>query len=1046
MQNSYTVINASAGSGKTYALVQRLLMICLRYPNQQHAIRNILALTFTNKAANEMKERILSWLNNFAADTFAENADLKNIQTAFEQDGLRITIDELHVRSKKLLDYVLHNYSTLNIGTIDRFNARLVRSFSYELGLAKNFNLEIDAEPFLIEAVDKMLDQIGENESISNSFMDYVDYSLENNERINLNKNLYDSAKEFVKDIHYEQLKNNKSFDDTNYESIKNTIRKEITFNKKHSLELAAQSIELFKSRNIEIEDFAQGKNGIGGFFTKVLDFYHQKRPGFPFPTTQEESVLNNYRKGASAKSKSKESEIFEILEQLLENRMQLILLFIETQKKEKILSALLPLKVNKDIQDELKKIEDENDLVLLSKFNILINENLKNEPSAFIYEKVGSQFQHYFFDEFQDTSELQWQNFVPLRDHSVSTDNTSFTLVGDPKQSIYRFRGGESKLMLDIINKKEFSPKQAQLLVLKDNWRSAKNIVHFNNELYEYHSRNLQEEHKSIFGADAEQNAKSAYEGRVKVNLIDNLTNEDFYTDTSERMKTDIQECLNNGFKFSDITILCRGNFDIFSYSQKLGNLKVTYRGEETNIKTISDKGLTLELSNTLQAVIEFLKWETNPKNKPNLIMMMYHLDKLGRVNMQDFTLEMKEILDIETHEEILQFLQLKYALQLKQENFPRFNLYNFVEYYVNEFSIENKETDFLLNFLEMLFNFTQNAGASTKEFLKYWDEEASTYTIQASENIDAIQIMTIHKSKGLEFPIVFIPMMNKNRDSEFTNWFETSSDEALKSVNINQFSKNLEVYDQEIEKFNKQNSYKNLVDRLCLQYVATTRPVEQLFFYIQKANKTSNNLELLEFLQTKNVNESDEFDLYEVNPEMLKKYSKDKTSSFKTKNIENLKNVNEKSTSIKIATPSKNYQVRNEKVRIGLFVHELLSKINTEKDIAKVLESYLLEGQITLEEKNDIQETLQEIVHTYSEFFDEKWEVINEQDIMISERGQSRIYRPDRILKSDEGYIIVDFKTGEETVKNDRQIERYKNVLEHLGKKVLRTQLIYL
>jgi ATP-dependent exoDNAse (exonuclease V) beta subunit len=191
MQNSYTVINASAGSGKTYALVQRLLMICLRYPNQQQSIRNILALTFTNKAANEMKERILTWLGNFSADNFAENGDLKNIQKAFEQEGLKITIDELHHRAKKLLDYVLHNYSTLNIGTIDRFNSRLVRSFSYELGLAKNFNLEIEAEPFLIEAVDKMLDQIGENEVISNSFMDYVDYSLENNERINLNKSLY---------------------------------------------------------------------------------------------------------------------------------------------------------------------------------------------------------------------------------------------------------------------------------------------------------------------------------------------------------------------------------------------------------------------------------------------------------------------------------------------------------------------------------------------------------------------------------------------------------------------------------------------------------------------------------------------------------------------------------------------------------------------------------------------------------------------------------------------------------------------------------------
>ncbi|KIC65140.1 UvrD-helicase domain-containing protein [Chryseobacterium taiwanense] len=1046
MQNSYTVINASAGSGKTYALVQRLLMICLRYPNQQQSIRNILALTFTNKAANEMKERILSWLGNFASENFAENGDLKNIQKAFEEEGLKITIDELHHRAKKLLDYVLHNYSTLNIGTIDRFNSRLVRSFSYELGLAKNFNLEIEAEPFLIEAVDKMLDQIGENEVISNSFMDYVDYSLENNERINLNKNLYDSAKEFVKDIHYEHLKNNKDFDNTNYDNIKNTLRKEIILNKKQATELATQSIDLFKSRNIEIEDFAQGKNGIGGFFTKVLDFYNQKRAGFPFPTTAEESVVNNYRKGAATKSKNKEAEILEILGQLLENRMQLILLYIETQKKEKILSALLPLKVNKDIQDELKKIEEENDLVLLSKFNILINENLRNEPSAFIYEKVGSQFQHYFFDEFQDTSELQWQNFVPLRDHSVSTENTSFTLVGDPKQSIYRFRGGESKLMLDIINKKEIAPKEAELLVLKDNWRSAKNIVQFNNELYEFHSRELNEEHKNIFGTDGKQNPKSGIDGRVKVNLIENLTNEDFYNDTSAKMQKDVQESLNNGFKFSDITILCRGNFDIFSYSQKLGSLKVNYRGEETNIKTISDKGLTLELSSTLKAVIEFLKWETNPKNKPNLIMMMYHLNKLGRIQMADFTLEMKEILEIETHEEILQFIQQKYALQLKQDNFPRFNLYNFVEYYINEFSVENKETDFLLNFLEMLFNFTQNAGASTKEFLKYWDEEASAYTIQASENIDAIQIMTIHKAKGLEFPIVFIPMMNKNRDTEFTNWFETSDNSALKSVNINQFSKNLEVYDEEIQTFNKQNAYKNFVDRLCLQYVATTRPVEQLFFYIQKANKTSNNLELLEFLQSKNTENLDEFDLYETYPEMLKKHTKDKTSQFETKNINNLKNINEKSTSIKIATPSKNYQVRNEKVRIGLFVHELLSKINTEKDIIKVLESYVLEGQITIKEKDEIQNTLEQIVRTYSEFFDEKWEVINEKDIMISENGESRMYRPDRMLKSDKGYIIVDFKTGEETEKNEKQVENYKRILESLGRKVLKTQLIYL
>ncbi|SDM28189.1 UvrD-helicase domain-containing protein [Chryseobacterium taihuense] len=1046
MSNSYTVINASAGSGKTYALVQRLLMICLRYPNQQQIIRNILALTFTNKAANEMKERILSWLGKFTAENYTDNNDLKNIQKAFEDEGLKITLDELHHRSKKLLDYVLHNYSTLNIGTIDRFNSRLVRSFSYELGLAKNFNLEIDAEPFLIEAVDKMLDQIGENDKISDSFMDYVDYSLDNNERINLNKNLYDSAKEFVKDIHYEHLKNNNEFDDQNYESIKNSLRTEISDNKKKSLALALESIQLFRNRNIEVEDFAQGKNGLGGFFVKTVEFYEKKRSAFPFPSSTEESVVEKYRKGCSAKSKHKEAEISEILEQLLENRMKLILLYIETQKKEKILSALLPLKVNKDIQDQLRQIESENDLVLLSKFNILINENLKNEPSAFIYEKVGSQFQHYFFDEFQDTSELQWQNFVPLRDHSISTENTSFTLVGDPKQSIYRFRGGESKLMLDIINNTEVSPKQADLLVLKDNWRSARNIVKFNNELYYFHSQNLHDEHRQIFGSDGEQNPKSSIDGRVKVNLVENLTNEEFYDDVSLKMQKDIQECLDNGFRFSDITILCRGNFDIFSYSQKLGNLKVTYNGTETNIKTISDKGLTLELSDTIKAVVEYLKWETNPKNKPHLMMMMFYLNRLGRITMPDFTFGMKEILSLDTHEEIISFIENKYSLQLRQDKFPKFNLYNFIEYYINEFSFENKEIDFLLNFLEMLFNFTQNAGASTKEFLKYWDEEASKHTIQASENIDAVQIMTIHKAKGLEFPVVFIPMMNKNRDSEFSNWFETDTESALKSVNINQFSKNLEAYDEGIEKFNLENSYKNLVDRLCLQYVATTRPVEQLFFYLQKQNKTSNNLEILEFVQSKNPQNLDEFDMYETSPEMLKKQIVHPYSEFKTQNIHKLRNKHEGTDSVKIATPSKNYQVRNEKVRIGLFVHELLSKINTEKDIDKVLEAYVLEGQITLDERVEIKSDLMKIITDHSEFFDEKWKVINEKDIMITENGVSQIYRPDRILENNEGYVILDFKTGQPTEKDERQIQMYKNVLEKLGRKVLKTKLIYI
>jgi len=1050
MQNTYSVINASAGSGKTYTLVQRLLMICLRFPNQSDAIRTILALTFTNKAANEMKERILFYLGEFVKDNYSENQDLKNIQEALAEQGYRISLDDLRVRSQKVLDYTLHHYSTLNIGTIDKFNSRLVKSFSYELGLAQNFNLEIQPEPYLIEAVDKMLDEIGEEQTVSEAFMDFINYNLDNNERVNLNQTLYNSAKKFVNDIHYKPLQDNKDFEWQAYENKKNELREAIRSLKSESLELTKRALELIKSRDIEIEHFASGKNGIGGFFVNMLEFHKIKDKKFPFPTTSEDSKIETFLKGASGKGKHKQSEIADILPQLISWRREIIDLYIDSQKKERILQAILPLKVNADIQKKLMEIEEENDLVLLSKFNIIINENLRNEPSAFIYEKVGTQFQHYFFDEFQDTSAMQWQNFLPLRDNSITSDNTSFTIVGDPKQSIYRFRGGESKLMLNIINQTEITPKFATAEHLKFNWRSAKNIVDFNNRLYDFMSQNLSEEHQKIFGENAIQGAQSKLDGRVKVHLLENSVKAVFYEETSQKMQQDIQECLDNGFTFSDITILCRGNNDIFNYSQLLGNLKVNYNGKETYIKTISEKGLTLDLSFTIKALIEFLKWEINPKNRQFLVKMMYFLNVSGRIKMNDFTSEIKTILSLESKTDIENYINAHYQIKLVQNDVPQLNLYNFIEYYIQEFSVENKEIDFLLNFLEMLFNYTQNAGATLKEFLNFWDDEASKISIQASENIDAVQIMTIHKAKGLEFPVVFIPMENKNNDKKFSEWYDLNSEDELKTVILNQFSPELENYDEDLAQFNFANSYRNKIDRFCIQYVATTRPVEQLFFYIEKPSKSSNNLELYDFVTqfqpTENGESLDSFDIFPVSD--LKKQKKKEKKDYQSENINSISQQTEKVSNIEIATTSKNYQNRVAHVRMGIFTHEILSQIKTKKDVTKVLNSYLLEGKITNEEKTSILERIENVLNdaNYSVYFTENLKIINEREMFATENEQSKTYRPDRLIETENGFIIVDFKTGEEKEKDQKQVETYKNKLEQFGKKVIKTDVIYI
>lgn len=1052
MQKNYTVINASAGSGKTYALVQNLLAICLKHPSQPDKIRNILALTFTNKAANEMKQRIIDWLKDFSQETFADNQDLKNIQLKLQKEGSSVSLPELHLRSRKILDYVLHHYSTLNIGTIDKFNSRLVRSFSYELGLAQNFNLEINPEPFLMEAVDKMLEDIGEENKVSGAFMDFVNYSLDNNDRINLNKTLYDSAKEYVQDKHYFRLHENKDFDWEVYEKSKIKLREDLKNLRKENVDLLETGIQLMQEKNLQIGDFAGGNsNSIAKFYYESLKYYRAERKDFPFPSN-EESAVNKFLAGASATSKNREGEILEIVDFLLENRLKVIINYILFQKKEKILTAILPLKVNQEIQNKLAEIEAENDLVLLSKFNILIHENLRNEPSSFIYEKVGTKFSHYFFDEFQDTSFLQWQNFIPLRDHAVSSSEMSFTLVGDPKQSIYRFRGGDSQLMLDIINKKEKSLVLAELENLGSNWRSGKNIVDFNNQLYLFFSNFTEDAHKEIFGKGSQQISESKLEGRVRINLMENATKSIFYEEVSQQMKSDIQSCIDNGFSLSDITILCRGNFDIFSFSQLLGNLKIDYLGKEDYIKTISESGLTLNLSATLKALTEFLRWEQNPKNYQFAVKMLYYLNALGRIKIVDFTAEMVEMLQFPNKSEMENFIQEKYGIKLKNKHLLELNLYNLIENYLQEFSVQNKETDFLFNYLEMLYSYCQKTGSTLKDFLRFWDEEGHAKTIQASDNLDAIKLMTIHKAKGLEFPVVFLPMENSHKDSKFTNWLDIEAENGLSAVNVNAFAKELEVYDKDMENFNQENFYQNKIDRFCLQYVATTRAVEQLFFYIQKPNKSTNNLEIYDFLEPKiPQNEAGEklstFDLYDVSEGNLKKQGKVKTSEMVTKPINFKTEKKSHKDAIKIATPSKSYQNRVEKVRIGIFTHEILAKINSEKDVEKTLQSYLLDGTLTLEEKSEISERIYSILQNAenSKYFIGDQVVINEKDIMISENGDSKMYRPDRLIKTEKGFIIIDFKTGDFQEKHEIQVAEYRQVLEKLGLKVAETKIIY-
>jgi len=308
----------------------------------------------------------------------------------------------------------------------------------------------------------------------------------------------------------------------------------------------------------------------------------------------------------------------------------------------------------------------------------------------------------------------------------------------------------------------------------------------------------------------------------------------------------------------------------------------------------------------------------------------------------------------------------------------------------------------------------------------------------------------MTIHKAKGLEFPVVFIPMRNENSDKKFSEWYNLNSEDELKTVILTQFSSELETYDEGLAQFNSENAYRNKIDRFCIQYVATTRPVEQLFLYLEKPSKSSNHLELFDFVAkfqpTENGEKQDSFDIFPATD--LKKQKKKQKKEYRSENISNLSQQSEKASNIKIATVSKNYQNRVEHVRMGIFTHEILSKIKTKKDVLKVLNSYLLEGTITNEEKKSILERIDSVLNdeNYATYFQENLKIINEREMLAAENGELKTYRPDRLIETEDGFIIVDFKTGEEKEKDQKQVELYKNKLEQFGKKVIKTDIIYI